>query len=307
MDRFEDLMTFNAVVETGSFTAAAERLDTDKSAVSRRIAALEDRLEVQLLRRTTRRLNLTDTGRSFYDHSARIVADLLEAESAVLQQHGELRGRLRVALPLSFGIRHMGTPINRFNARNPGVFFDLDLSDRHVDLLQDDIDVAIRIGELSDSSLIARRLFKTRMVVCASPAYLQSRGTPATPDELAGHDCLTYSIARDPGHWDWFDGDGKRHTVEVQAVMAANNGDLLSQAAADGLGIVMQPTFIAHAHVQSGKLVPVLDDVRWPATTAWAVYPPARHLSYRVREFIDFLVDYFEETPYWDRDCENRA
>lgn len=307
MSRFEDLVTFNAVVETGSFTAAAERLDTDKSAVSRRIAGLEDRLGVQLLRRTTRRLNLTDTGRSFYEHAARIVADLLEAESAVLQEHGELRGRLRVALPLSFGIRHMGAPINHFNARHPAVFFDLDLSDRHVDLLQDNIDVAIRIGELGDSSLIARRLFKTRMIVCASPAYLQRRGMPETPDALAGHDCLTYSIARDPGHWDWFGADGNRRTVEVRAIMTANNGDLLSQAAADGLGIVMQPTFIAHAYVQSGELVPVLEDVLWPATAAWAVYPPARHLSYRVRAFIDFLVDYFEETPYWDKDCENRA
>ena len=304
MDRFADLTTFNAVVETGSFTAAAERLEADKSVVSRRIAALEDRLGVQLLRRTTRQLSLTDTGKSFYEHSSRIVSDLLEAESAVLQQHGKLSGRLRVALPLSFGIRHMGAPIDRFNARHPDVFFDLDLSDRLVDLLQNDIDVAVRIGRLTDSTLIARRLFESRTVVCASPAYLEKHGVPQEPADLVGHDCLTYSLVNDPDRWDWFDDQGEHHSVQVKAVMSANNGDLLSQAAADGLGIVMQPTFIAHAYVRAGQLVPILEDTRWPSTPAWAVYLPTRHLSYRVREFIDFLVDYFADTPYWDEDCE---
>ena len=161
MDRFEDLITFNAVVETGSFTAAAARLGADKSAVSRRVSGLEERLGVQLLRRTTRSLNLTDTGQGFYERSARILSDLEEAESAVAQQHGELRGRLRVALPLSFGILHMCKPISEFNLRHPRVQFDLDLSDRRVDLLQEGIDVAIRIGQLEDSSLIARKLFQS--------------------------------------------------------------------------------------------------------------------------------------------------
>ena len=303
MDRFEDLVTFNAVVETGSFTAAAERLDADKSVVSRRISGLENRLGVQLLRRTTRRLNLTDTGRSFYEHSSRIVADLLEAESAVLQAHGELSGRIRVALPLSFGIRHMGEPIDRFNALHPLVRFDLDLSDRRVDLLQEDIDVAVRIGRLTDSSLIARRLFESRTVVCASPEYLAEHGRPTSPEELDRHRCLTYSLVRDPDRWSWLEDEGEERSVDVRAVMTANNGDLLCQAAADGLGVVKQPTFIAHSYVKTGKLVPVLGHVRWPSATAWAVYPPARHLSYRVREFIDFLAGYFAETPYWDRDC----
>ena len=307
MDKFEDLRTLLAVVETGSFTAAAERLETNKSAISRRISALEARLGVQLLRRTTPSLNLTDTGRSFYERSAQILADLDEAESAVLQEHGELRGRLRVALPLSFGVLHMCAPIDQFSQRHPGVRFDLDLSDRSVDLLQDGIDVAVRIGQLRDSSLIARRLFKSRIVVCASRAYLGARGLPEAPCELADHACLAYSNLEEPDQWTWYDEHGQKQRVQVNVVMSANNGDMLSNAAADDLGIVMLPTFIAHRHIKSGALVPILTTVDWPETTAWAVYPPARHLSYRVREFIDFLVGFFADTPYWDRDCEQHT
>ena len=306
MDRFEDLGTFNAVVETGSFTAAASRLSADKSAVSRRISALEKRLGVQLLRRTTRTLSLTDTGRSFYERSARILADLEEAESAVAQEHGELRGRLRVALPLSFGIRHMGAPIDGFKKLHAGVCFDLDLSDRWIDLVQEDIDVAVRIGNLRDSSLIARRLFKSRVIVCASRAYIEAHGEPEKPEDLADHQCLTYSNLSTPDEWSWVDDKQRRRTVRVPIAMSANNGDLLAQAGADGLGIVMQPAFIAHEYVRSGGLLPILTAAKWPDATAWAVYPPTRHLSYRVREFIDYLVDYFAETPYWDKDCDRQ-
>jgi len=304
MDKFEDLQAFVSVVESGSFTAAADRLHADKSAISRRVSSLEEHLGVQLMRRTTRSLNLTDTGRSFYERSARILADLEEAESAVAQEHGELSGRLRVALPLSFGVLHMGPPIDEFSRMHPRVQFDLDLNDRHVDLVQDDIDVAIRIGALSDSSLIARRLFKSRIIVCASPGYLEKNGTPATPEDLQDHRCLVYSNLRDPGHWSWRDGEGLEQRVRVPVAMQANNGNLLSNAASDGLGIVMQPTFIAHAAVRAGVLVPILTDFAWPEANAYAVYPPARHLSHRVRAFIDLLADYFAATPYWDLDCE---
>jgi DNA-binding transcriptional LysR family regulator len=306
MDRFEDLHTFTAVVETGSFTAAASRLEADKSAVSRRVSALEARLGAQLLRRTTRTLNLTDTGHAFYERAIRILADLEEAESAVALQHGELKGRLRVALPLSFGLLHMCPPIDAFNQRHPGVRFDLDFSDRRVDLLQEGIDIAVRIGELRDSTLIARRLFTARTVVCASPAYLAAHGTPQSPHDLSEHDCLVYSNLNDPEHWTWIDDRQEKQRVRVRIRMSANNGDFLSDAAADGLGIVMQPTFIAHRRIRDGALVPILTDMEWPGSPAWAVYPPTRHLSQRVREFIDFLVDHFAGTPYWDKDCEGR-
>jgi len=303
MDRFEDLRALVAVVETGSFTAAAERLDTAKSAVSRRITALEARLGVQLLRRSTRRLNLTETGRSFYEHGARILADLEEAEAAVAQEHGELRGTLRVALPLSFGLRHMCAPIAEFNRRHPRVRFDLDLNDRRIDLVEEGVDVAVRIGRLADSTLIARRLFEARTVVCASTSYLDEHGVPATPQDLARHRCLVYGNLPDPRKWVCHDREGQRHEVTVKASLTASSGDFLCAAAAQGLGIAMQPTFIAGEAIRRGELVPVLADYEWPATPAYAIYPPTRHLTYRVREFIDFLAERFAGTPYWDTDC----
>lgn len=303
MDRFEDLQTFVAVVETGSFTAAADRLGAAKSAVSRRIAALEERLGVQLLRRTTRRISLTNTGESFYHHSARILADLEEAESAVAQEHGELRGTLKVALPMSFGLRHMSGPIADFSRLHPRVNFDLDLNDRRIDLIEEGIDVAIRIGHLADSSLMARKLFDVRSVVCGSPKYFSAHGLPKTPAELKDHPCLVYGNLPDPAKWVCTDRDQQTHEFNVNVAMIATSGDILCAAAAEGLGITRQPTFIAGDAISHGRLVPILTDYEWPVTPAYALYPPTRHLSYRVREFIDFMASRFSGTPYWDTEC----
>ena len=305
MDRFDDLRTFVAVVETGSFTAAAERLEVAKSAVSRRVSALEARLGAQLLRRTTRRLSLTDSGTGFYERGVRILADLDEAESAVAQAHGELRGRLRVALPLSFGVRHMYGPICDFNARHPGVRFDLDLNDRQVDLIEEGMDLAVRIGRLSDSSLIARKLFDARTVVVAGPGYLERHGTPLTPQDLREHLCLNYSNVDEPERWSYTDPDGKPQSVVVRSGMTASSGDFICAAAAADRGIARQPTFIAHDGIRAGKLIPLLTGYGWPVTPGYAVYPPTRHLSFRVREFIDYLVDYFAGTAPWDRDARS--
>jgi DNA-binding transcriptional LysR family regulator len=304
MDKFEDIQAFIAVVDAGSFTAAAERLGSAKSAVSRRVSALEERLGVQLLHRTTRVLNLTDTGRSFYEHGTRILADLAEAEAAVQQEHSELRGTLRLALPLSFGVRHMCGPIATFSKQHPRVRFDLDLNDRRVDLIEDNFDVALRIGRLSDSSLIARRLFDVRAVVCGSPHYLTIHGKPETPADLKDHQCLVYSNLIDPDKWGYEDQSGNKGVVKVDSILSASSGDFLCNAAAHGMGLVIQPTFIAAAAIRSGKLIPVLSDYVWPISPAYAVYPPTRHLSYRVRAFIDFLAEKFAGTPQWDRECE---
>lgn len=304
MHKFDELQAFVAVVETGSFTSAGDRLDIAKSVVSRRVSALEERLGVQLLHRTTRRLNLTDTGRSFYEHGARVLADLEEAESAVMQEHGELRGTLRVALPVSFGVRHMCHPVAEFSRRHPQVSFDLDLNDRRIDLVEEGADLAVRIGRLADSSLIARRLFEARTIVCGSPAYFEQYGMPGTPRELRQHRCLAYGNLPEPGKWVCRDRDGTRIEVEIEPVMKVTSGDFLNTAAAEGLGIVMQPTFIAGESIRRGDLVPVLTDYDWPVAPAYAVYPPTRHLSYRVREFIDYLAEYFSGTPHWDEDCE---
>lgn len=304
MDRFEDLQAFVAVVEAGSFTAASRRLDSAKSAVSRRISALEERLGVQLLRRTTRVLNLTETGRGFYEHAARILADLNEAEAAVQQEHGELRGKIRLALPLSFGVRHMCKPIAAFSKRHPKVEFDLNLNDRRIDLIEEGADLALRIGRLQDSSLIARRLFDARTVVCAAPHYLSVHGEPASPADLNDHDCLVYSNLADPGRWTYVDEAGEKRSIDVRPVLTASSGDFLTNAAAHGMGLVIQPTFIAAEAIRRGSLVPVLTRYEWPISPAYAVYPPTRHLSYRVRALIEFLAERFSGVPQWDRDCD---
>jgi len=303
MHRIDDIEAFVAVVEAGSFTAAADRLGIAKSAISRRMTALEERLGVQLLRRTTRSLHLTDTGRSFYERSARILADLEEAEAAVHQEHGELRGNLKIALPLSFGIRHMCKPIAEFSRMHPKLTFDLDLNDRKVDLIQEGADLALRIGHLTDSSLIARRIFDSHTVICASPEYLQQHGTPSAPEDLQDHQCLVYSNVRDPSRWSCRDAADVEHTLDVSPTMTATSGDMLAQLAAQGVGIVLQPTFIAGDLIDGGELVPLLTEYKWPMVPAYAVYPPTRHLSFRVRTFIDYLVDYFSGTPYWDKEC----
>lgn len=304
MNPFEELQSFVAVVEAGSFTAAAERLDIAKSAISRRVTALEERLGAQLLQRTTRKLNLTDTGRQLYERSTRILADLEELESAVLQQHGTVSGMLRVALPLSFGVSQMCAPIATFSAAHPQVQFDLDLNDRRIDLVQEGMDLAVRIGQLPDSSLIARKLFDARTVVCGSPDYFRKNSVPRTPNDLLEHDCLVYGNLAEPAKWVCTDQAGKRWRVDVPRAMTASSGDFLCAAAGHGLGITMQPTFIVGKAIARGELVPVLGDYQWPVTPAYAVYPATRHLSHRVRTFIDFLAEYFTGDLPWDKDCE---
>ncbi len=297
------MTAFVAVAEAGSFTAAADRLDVAKSAVSRRISALETRLGVQLIRRTTRRLSLTESGLAFYERSQRILADLDEAESAITEAHGTLSGQLRVAIPLSFGLRHMAEPIAAFSREHPQVEFELDVNDRRVDLIEEGMDLAVRIGHLKDSSLIARKLFDVRTAVLASPDYLERNGTPERPEDLADHKCLVYTNVAEPRRWAWTEPDGERRAVTVGKGMFASNGDFLCEAATAGLGIVIQPTFISHEALRDGRLVPILQDYGWPVTPGFAVYPPTRHLSARVRQFIDHLASYFDGVAPWEEDC----
>lgn len=301
MDRFEDMRTFVEVADAGSISAAAERLHRAKSAVSRRIADLEDRLGAQLFRRTTRALNLTDTGRGYLERCRRILEDVAEAELAVSRDHGTLRGQLRVAAPMSFGLKHLGPAINEFQERHPQVTFDLDLNDRQVDVMAEGFDLALRIADLPDSSLVARRLAPVRMVLCASPTYLANRGIPNRPQDLADHDCLSYTNLPDPTRWVFREPAGDPGSVRIHPQIAANNGDFLLQAAIAGRGIAYQPTFIAFEPIRDGQLVPVLEDYDWPGVNAYVIYPQSRHLSQRVRAFVDFLAERFAGTPYWDR------
>jgi DNA-binding transcriptional LysR family regulator len=301
MDKFAHMQVFVGIVEAGSISGAAERLGLAKSAVSRRLAELEARLGVSLIQRTTRRLNLTDSGRAYYERCVAILADLDEAESAVSQAHGSLKGGLKVALPLSFGLLHLAPLIQAFMTRHPGVRFELDFNDRQIDLMQEGFDLAVRIATLEDSSLIARRLAPIRHVLCASPGYLAQHGAPGTAGDLAQHVCLAYSNLRDPGLWSYRGPDGLSGNVRVPVRLAASSGEFLLRAAIADQGLLLLPTFYCHEALQAGRLVRVLDDHAWPELSAYAVYPPTRHLSGRVRALIDFLAEQLTGEPYWDR------
>ena len=300
MNRFENMSSFIRVVESGSISGAADRLGVAKSAVSRRLKELEEHLGVELFHRTTRKMNLTDTGKTFYHQSVRILDDVLEAELSTSQAHGELQGSLKVALPLSFGLMHLAPAINEFLLSHPQVEFDLDFSDREVDLMQEGFDLAIRIADLPDSSLIARRLAPIQTVMCASPAYLEQMGTPQSPDELIKHQCLVYSLLRDFEYWHLTDSKGNVIKTKIRPYLKASTGEFLRDLAVEGRGIVLIPTFIAYKEIERGTLVPLLEDYKTPQINAYAIYPQTRHLSQRVRAFVDLLIKRFEGTPYWD-------
>lgn len=300
MDRFENMNAFVRVVEAGSISAAADRMDVAKSVVSRRLKELEEHLGVELFHRTTRQMNLTDSGRAFYQQSVRILADILEAEHATSQFHGALKGNLKVAVPLSFGLMHLGPAITAFLQTHPDIEFDLDFNDRQVDLLAEGFDLAIRIASLPDSSLIARRLAPIQAVMCASPAYLERMGTPQAPEQLIQHRCLVYNLISNSDNWNVYDATGQLLKTRIIPYLKASNGEFLRDAAVDGLGIVLLPAFIVYREIERGALIPVLTGYRYTQLAAYAIYPQTRHLSQRVRAFVDFLSQRFEGMPYWD-------
>ena len=304
MDRFEELRTLVAVVESGSVSAAADRLDLAKSGVSRRLADLETRLGTELVRRTTRRLDITEAGRRLYERALTLLGDLDAAEDAVREDDGALVGPLRVAAPLTFGLLHLGPAVQAFLARHPGVNVDLQLDDAHTDLVAAGADVALRIARLPDSTLVARRLARIRHCVCAAPAYLETSGRPVRPEDLVRHRCVLYTNATDRS-WRYRDAGGAEGAVTVTGPLAINNGEAMADAASAGLGLVLLPTFIVWRHLADGRLVTVLDDCAWPELDAWAIWPSTRVLSRRVRAFVDFLVEWMgpdadRESPYWD-------
>ncbi|EPY01702.1 LysR family transcriptional regulator [Magnetospirillum fulvum] len=297
MDRLAAMTAFARVAETGSFSEAARRLRSSKSVVSRQIAALESELGVRLLHRSTRALTLTEAGRSYFDQLVRILADIDEANLSVSHLQAAPRGRLRVNAPMSFGIRHLAPAIPDFLARCPEVEIDLTLNDRFVDLVDEGFDMAVRIGQLIESSLVARRLAPLRRVVCASPAYLAARGIPTTPDDVAGHECLCYSNMSAGNEWKFVDRDGRPWPVEIKGRLRINNGDAIRVAALNGLGLACLPTFIVGEDLRAGSLVPVLTEVTHQDGAVFAVYPHARLLSPKVRVFIDFLAERFGPNP----------
>ncbi|MCL7745299.1 LysR family transcriptional regulator [Guyparkeria hydrothermalis] len=301
MDRFNAMATFACVADVGSISGAAERLGIAKSAVSRRLRDLENHLGVELIHRTTRHLALTPSGEHFYHRATRLLADLDEAEESVTREHRELSGVIRLAAPLSFGLLQLQPAINAFMAAHPRVTFDLNLDDHEVDLIADGFDLGVRLASLPDSTLIARKLAPIRSIAAASPDYLARHGTPRHPSELVSHDCLIYSNVPANQVWRYRDTQGRWQPVTGHTRLRVNNGDFLREAAIRGAGIVIEPTFLLHQALAEGRLVPILTDTAWPEIGAYAVYPQTRHLSARVRAFIDFLGQRFAGEPYWDQ------
>jgi len=299
MGQLEDMRIFVRIVEAGGVGKAADQLGMAKSGVSRSLAALETRLGAQLINRTTRRISLSGAGREYYQSAVRIIGDISELDALTSNAETALQGQLRVAAPLSFGLCHLTAAIDDFIHEHPGLSFNIDFSDRLVDLVEQGMDLAIRIAALKDSSLKARRICPIHLKLCASPAYLEARGTPSTPDDLKHHDMLGYNIGSGTA-LKLLDPQGREHVIQTASHMVANNGDFLHDMALAGHGIVLLPTFIAWRSLLAGKLAPVLDS--WPPAplNAWAVYPQTRYLSQRARVFIDFLVRRFGDEPYWD-------
>lgn len=300
MDRFEDLRAFVQTVESGSLTRAAETLQVATSAVSRRIKDLEGRLGTQLLQRTTRQMRLTAAGETFHARAVAILQSLEEAETEAGCQSRTLTGPLRIAAPLSFGQSHLGPILVDFARAHPGLELDVDFSDRLVDLVAEGHDLAVRIGNLRDSSLIARKLLDVRLVVAAAPAFWERHGMPSRPEELNGLPALCYTGSERVDSWRYTAPDGSGGAVPMKVCMRSTYGDFLRDAAIAGLGVVMQPSFILHEAVSAGQLMPVLTDFTWPSVTIHVVYPQTRHLSARARAFTELLRTRLGTRPDWE-------
>lgn len=307
MTRLSEMETFLVVVEEGSFTAAARRLGVTTSYASKLVARLEDRLSVRLLQRTTRQLTLTEVGRAYFERCSEAMRALSDAEVEATELQTSPQGRLRINLPTAFAVTHLAGPLAEFKLRYPQLTVEAVLADRKVDLLAEGFDLAVRIGDLEDSSLVARRLARVDRAIFASPDYLKGRGTPRHPSELAGHDCLIYAYHAMPTTWRFRGPGGAEVAIEVgrevagRGHMVSNHAEVLVVAACRGLGLVFCPLFLTAPALRDGRLVRVLPEWRYPLTIS-AVFPNSRHVSAKVRLFVDFLVAHFEQ-PSW-ADCD---
>lgn len=299
MDRFQAMSVFVRVVEQGSFARAAERLSISSSACSRHVAELEAHLSTRLLQRTTRRLSLTESGRMFHERCVQLLADLEEAEAAASASTLRPRGTIRLTCSINFGVRHVSPAIAAFLARHPEVRFDVALSDRIVDLVEEGYDLAVRIGATGGENVVARKLGQTRLVCCAAPEYLKRHGTPRSPEDLAKHRCLTYEYLPLRNLWRFRDRSGRERPARVSGPLHSNNGDLLGAAAVQGVGIALEPDFIVGADLKAGRLVPLLESYAAPVSPIYAVYASRRFLSAKVRAFVDFLAERFAKNQNW--------
>ncbi|MCX7159764.1 MAG: LysR family transcriptional regulator, partial [Proteobacteria bacterium] len=273
------MSVFAKVVELGNFARAAERLELSTSAVSRQVADLEARLQTRLLNRTTRKLSLTEGGHAFYERCVQVLVDLEEAEQAAAQTSLVPRGTIKLTCGQSFGLLYLAPAMAEFLERYPEVKFDVSLSDRVVDLVEEGFDLGVRIGALGPANLIARKLGETKLIACASRAYLEKHGTPRVPEDLGKHNCVTYAYVPDSNVWRFRDPEGVEQTVTVSGNLHANNGDLLTQAAVNGIGIVYEPDFIVGPALAARQVVRLLEGWEPAPLGIYAVYASRKHLS----------------------------
>ena len=299
MDKLNSIRAFTKVVQHSSFAAAARDLRLSRSAVSKHVIELEQELGGQLLSRTTRSVTATENGQAYYERCLAILSDLEEADLSATRLQAEVRGLLRINAPMSFGTLHLARAVADFMEKYPDLRIQLLLSDQQVDPVQEGFDITLRIADLPSSSMIARRIAPARRAICASPSYLARHGTPKHPDDLRGHACLTYGHLATGNQWKLTGPDGD-HWIAIPWTLCTNNAEVLRDAAVQGRGIALLPTFIAGADFQQGRLATILPGYQAPEISIYAIYPATRHLSLKVRVFIDFLVERFGGRPYWD-------
>lgn len=297
MDRFTSMQIFIAAVEEGSFAAAARRFQLSPAMAGKHVSAIESDLNVRLLQRSTRRLSMTDAGQRYYVRCKAILEAMEEANREASDIQTTPRGLLRIAAPVAFGAMHLGQIVSRYLEQFPQVTLDVVLDDKYADLLENRIDVAIRVGRLDDPLLVTRRLAPCRMMLCASPAYLQQQGTPETPEELSRAPRLAFSQAVSTGDWTIYDTQGRPHTIEGACRMTANNIQLLLEAALAGTGIAYGPSFVFGEHIKQGRLITLLPTYRTTELTLQAVYPSAIRIPSKVRSFVDFIAEALGDAP----------
>ena len=298
IDIVVSMRVFTAVVDAGSFAGAADKLDLSRGMATRYVAQLEAHLGVRLLQRTTRKLSLTEAGNDYYERAIQVLTMIAEAESSAAQEASVPRGILRVSSSNAFGARHLGLAITEYLQQYPGVQVDVTLNDRLVDLVEEGFDVAIRVATKIDPGLVARKLAGARLVACASPGYLKKHGVPKVPEDLVNHQCLTYAYVNSPNEWRFRRG-GVEQKILVSGGLRGNSGDILRNAAVEGLGVTLQPDFLIDETLRERKLVRVLSDWETDDLAVFAVYPNRKFLPPKVRSFIDFLVERFGPEPYW--------
>ncbi len=297
MNQLGDMTAFAKVVETGSFTAAARQLRLSSTMVSKHVRELEDRLGLKLLNRTTRRVSLTEVGALYYERCAPLLAEIAELECMASQMNTTPRGLLRVSAPLAFGAARVAPALADFSKHYPDVTVELILTDRVVDLVEEGFDLAVRFGDPGNSSLITRQLAIYPTMVCATPAYLAEHGIPATPEDLARHNCLTQTTEQFSRQWTFLGPDGRSHAVRISGNFRTNSISAQLAAALRGQGLTLQPSHVVADEIISGRLAQVLAAFRAPELVARVVYLPGRHLSAKTRAFIDFFVAQLAEQP----------